>query len=213
MKGLLIKDLCLLRSQRRLLPIFVLLAIWFTAMYSDSFVFPYLTMMAAILTDGTISYDEADRGQTHLFSLPFDRRTYVTEKFLLGALMLAAAMALAYTCSLVRGLIVHDAGPATVGVSFVLSACIGAVTLAVMIPTRIRFGGDQSRIILFAAVALVVLACVALTRLLPGTLEQLVYFLAGAGRGSILLLAAAAAALPAAAGYALAVHWLGKKEF
>jgi len=98
MKGLLVKDLCLLKNQKKLIPIVVILAAWFTAFHMDSFAFTYMGLMATIIAIGTSSYDEYDRGFTYLFTLPFSRKTYVREKFLLGFLLLAAGMALAFLC-------------------------------------------------------------------------------------------------------------------
>ena len=40
MKGLLIKDLCLLRGQKRILPVFLILTVWFTVMFRDGFALP-----------------------------------------------------------------------------------------------------------------------------------------------------------------------------
>ena len=108
MKGLLIKDFCLLRNQKKILPVYLMLAVWFTAMHNDGFAFPYLMMMASILTISTISYDEFDHSQTHLFTLPFDRKTYVTEKFALGGILAAASLVFAVVCSTVRTLVSHD---------------------------------------------------------------------------------------------------------
>ena len=42
MKGLLIKDLCLLKSQKKILPVYLLLAVWFTVMHNDGFGLPLI---------------------------------------------------------------------------------------------------------------------------------------------------------------------------
>ena len=73
MKGLMIKDFCLLGNQKKILPVYLLLMVWFTAMHSDGFAFPFLTMMASILTVGTISYDEIE------LPLPYDLNAPVAE--------------------------------------------------------------------------------------------------------------------------------------
>ena len=115
MKGLLIKDFCLLKNQKRLLPIFALLAVWFTVLHTDGFAFPFLGMMSTILTASTVSYDELDRCQTALFTLPFERRTYVAEKYVLGAILLAGAMVLGGVCTAARQLFVHDVALESIG--------------------------------------------------------------------------------------------------
>ena len=60
MKGLLIKDFCLLRNQNRTVPIFLVLAVWFAVMNQITFCISFLTMMSAILAMSTCSYDELD---------------------------------------------------------------------------------------------------------------------------------------------------------
>ena len=177
MKGLLIKDFCLLRNQKRLLPIFALLAVWFTVLHTDGFAFPFLGMMSTILTASTISYDELDRCQTALFTLPFERGTYVAEKYVLGAIMLIA------------------------------------VALGTIIPLRIRFGGDQGRIVLYVAFALIALAVVGVTRLLPKQTADLGGRLMGLSPAVLTGLLAVVAAAVCAVGCALGVRWIKAKEF
>ena len=213
MKGLLIKDFCLLRNQKRLLPIFALLAVWFTVLHTDGFAFPFLGMMSTILAASTISYDELDRCQTALFTLPFERGTYVAEKYVLGVILLIAAMVLGGICTAVRQLVAHDVELRSIGMTVVLTLCICAAALGTIIPLRIRFGGDQGRIVLYMVFALVALAAVAVTRLLPrqtGALGGKLLGLSPAALGGLL---AALAAIICAAGYALGVKWIRKKEF
>ena len=213
MKGLLIKDLCLLRNQKKILPVYLLLAVWFTAMHNDGFGFPFLMMMASLLMVSTISYDEIDHSQTHLFTLPFDRKTYVQEKFVLGGILVAASLVLAGLCSAVR-LLFDRAAPGTDMLPLaVFSACAGAAIIAVMVPVRIRFGGDQGRIVIYAVFALVALGVVLLTKVLPVSQEQVTGFFAQLGLPAVMLIAVGAVALLTAAGYLLGVRWIGKKEF
>ena len=213
MKGLLIKDFCLLRNQRKILPVYLMLAVWFTAMHNDGFAFPYLMMMASILTISTISYDEFDHSQTHLFTLPFDRKTYVTEKFAMGGILAAASLVFAVVCSTVRTLVSHDAQGTDLGMLIVLSACVAVVIISLMIPIRIRFGGDQGRIILYAVMAVFALGFLLLSKVFPEAQEQAAGFFVQLGTTGLLLLAAGAAVVFITVGYTLGVRWVKKKEF
>ena len=213
MKGLLIKDLCLLRGQKRLLPIFLLLAIWFTALFQDGFAFPFLGMMATILSSSTVSYDELDRGEANLFSLPFARSAYVTEKYVLTALLLLGAMVLGAVCTLVRNLIAHDVDMSQVRTAAGLTVLVCAVFAGVMLPLRIRFTGDQGRIILYAVMGVGMLAAVGLTKLLPDQAENVAGFFTALPRSAVIALAAAVCLLFIGGGYILSLHWIKKKEF
>ena len=214
MKGLLIKDFCLLRNQKKIVPIYLMLAVWFTAMHNDGFGFPYLMMMASIMTVSTITYDEFDHSQTHLFTLPFERKSYVTEKFVLGGILVLASLVFASICSGVRTLVNPEAQGTDLVPLIILSACAGAAIIAVMIPIRIRFGGDQGRIVLYAGLGVIALAVFLLSKVLPVQQAQLVTgFLAQIGTTGVLLLAAGAAVIITVIGYMLGVHWMEKKEF
>ena len=213
MKGLMIKDFCLLGNQKKILPVYLLLMVWFTVMHSDGFAFPFLTMMASILTVGTISYDEIDHSQGYLFTLPVERKTYVQGKFILGWIAVAVSILLAAACSLVRALVSPGASLEDLGTTALLSAIAGAAMLAVMIPIRIRFTGDQGRIVLFAVFGVVALAGILLTKVLPGAQEQVTETLAGMGMPVLLLLAAAAACVLTVAGWLLGIRFMKKKEF
>ena len=213
MKGLLIKDFCLLRNQKRLLPIFALLAVWFTVLHTDGFAFPFLGMMSTVLTASTISYDELDRCQTALFTLPFERGTYVAEKYVLGAILLAGAMVLGGICTAARQLVAHDVELRSIGMTLALTLCVCAVALGVLIPLRIRFGGDQGRIVLYIVFALIALAVVGVTRLMPKQTADLGGKLLGMSPAVLIGLLAAAAAAVCAVGCVLGVRWIKAKEF
>ncbi len=211
MNGLMIKDLCLLRNQKKLLPVFLILAVWFTVMNNDGFAFPFMAMMASVLTVSTHSYDEVDKSQTHLFTLPFDRRTYVTEKFLLGFILLLAFQALGCFCVLVRGIVSPGPGNVSVGLSLFFAVCAGVAMLSVMIPVRIRFGGDQGRIIFYGVFALAALVCLGLKWLIPDIAEKIGGIFSSGAR--TVVIAVAAAAVIAAGGFLASVRWTEKKEF
>ena len=213
MKGLLIKDLCLLRGQKRLLPIFILLAVWFTVMHQDGFAFPFLGMMATVLASSTVSYDELDRGEASLFSLPFSRSAYVTEKYLLTALLLAGAIVLGLLCTLARVLIANDVDLGETRLYIAMTALICAFFAGVMLPLRIRFTGDQGRIALYVVMGVAMLAVVGLMRLLPNQAEAISGYFAAMPKAVVIAAVAGVCVLIVMGGYLLSLHWIKKKEF
>ena len=213
MKGLLIKDFCLLRNQKKIVPIYLMLAVWFTAMHNDGFGFPYLMMMASIMTVSTITYDEFDHSETHLFTLPFERKNYVKEKFVLGGILVLASLVFASICSGVRMLISPDMQGTDLVSVIVFSACAGAAVIGAMIPIRIRFGGDQGRIVLYAGMAVIALLILLISKVIPVQKTEVAGFFAQMGMTGVMLLAAAAAVIILVVGYMLGVRWVEKKEF
>ena len=213
MKGLLVKDLCLLRNQKRLLPIFLILTAWFTVLHTDGFSFPFLGMMAVVLSMSTVSYDEVDRGMTHLFTLPFDRRTYVQEKYVLAAILLVCAVLLALISTLIRQLVAHDVDMDTVRFALFLALALGVVFISIMLPIRIRFGGEKGMIIFYVVFAVIALLAVGIAKLLPKQAEAIADAVLGMSIPKAVIVLTIAAAALLIVSYCLSVKWINKKEF
>lgn len=85
MKGLFVKDIALMKNNKRLLGIifFTIIFLMITGVNS-SFLMGYVPFICCTLTMGTISYDEYENGLPFLFILPISRKEYVQEKYFLG---------------------------------------------------------------------------------------------------------------------------------
>ena len=215
MKGLLIKDLCLLKNQKRVLPILLLLAVWFTLMHQDSFAFTFLGMMTTILAVGTHSYDEVNNGFTFLFTLPVSRRTYVKEKFALTGILLCLGMLISFVCLLVAKTVQKVPFPTSeIGLTVALTVAVCLISAAVLIPVRIRFGGESGRIIFMVVFAVMAMVLVLVGRLLPtGSEERIAQFFAGLSPAVLFAALAVAVAVILLIGYRVSVKWIEKKEF
>jgi ABC-type transport system involved in multi-copper enzyme maturation permease subunit len=85
MKGLLIKDIRLMKNMRNSI---IMIAVSMGAYMKDvSFIITYLALIGASFTTSTMSYDEFDNGYTFLLSLPVTRKGYVLEKYAFGLLL------------------------------------------------------------------------------------------------------------------------------
>ena len=87
MSGLIEKDLRLTLTRKQTLLIFLIMAFFMGASIDGAFIVSYLTMLGTIIAIGTITYDEYDNGYAFLMTLPFDRKTYVKDKYLISLLM------------------------------------------------------------------------------------------------------------------------------
>ena len=83
MKGLLIKDLKLMKNNgKNLLLVFLIIGTMMGIMTKELYAaVGYVTFIFTLFTVSTISYDEYDNGYPFLFTLPITRRQYVNEKF------------------------------------------------------------------------------------------------------------------------------------
>ncbi|WP_461880141.1 ABC-2 transporter permease [Fusicatenibacter sp.] len=152
MSGLLQKDLCLLKSNRKTLVLFLALAVVISLGQTNTFILGYFPFLMIIMLTGTISYDEMDNGFPFLFTLPVDRKMYIREKYLLCILGVAGsfliALALYFASLMVNGVadaagqLLENAGmfPVVLAVFF--------LAIAVTIPIQVKYGAEGSRIVL-----------------------------------------------------------------
>ena len=81
MKGLLIKDIRLMKNMRNSIIMILLIAVSMGAYMKDvSFIITYLALIGASFTTSTMSYDELDNFYTFILSLPVNINGYVHEK-------------------------------------------------------------------------------------------------------------------------------------
>lgn len=159
MKGLLTKDFRIIKGQRNTMIIVLITAVIMSISFDASVLVIYTTILGAILSIGTLSYDEFDNGFPFLFTLPITRKTYVREKYLfsiVGCIVsMLAGFVLSTILSLVKGveldILATGAGALAAGI----------VMISLMIPLRLKYGSEKSRIALFvvyAVIALVIFA-------------------------------------------------------
>lgn len=211
MLGMMRKDLCLLlqRSRAMLMMAGVGIIIGFST--DGSFMIGYLTMISAILTIGTISYDEFDNGYLFLLTLPVTRRSYVTAKYIfcfLGDLVGWAAASVIYAgCCLAKG---AGLGMEQLAAALVFLPVVGLMS-AVMLPLQLKYGAEKSRLalaVLFGGIG--VLGALGM-KLFPGLPDTLRAFpeISGAALGAAALGAVVAAV---ALSYWISLGIMEKKE-
>ena len=150
MRGLIEKDIRLTLIRKQTLVMFVAMALIMGFSMDGSFVVGYLTMFAMIVAIGTISYDEIDNGYSFLMTLPFDRKTYVKEKYLFTLILIILAWCLGIVLFGALCVMRH----AGAGISTELPGMIAIIPVIylsgiIMIPLQLKYGAEKSRIVLF----------------------------------------------------------------
>ncbi len=217
MRGLLEKDLRLTLCRKQTIMLFLFMTLVMGMSMDGSFLVGYLTMLMMMIAVGTLNYDEFDNGFAFLMTLPFDRKTYVREKYLFCLLMEAAGWCAGTALYAVMNAVRHG-GADLIGELPMLLAVIPAMFLstAFMIPLLLKYGPEKSRIVLFVVFGLIAVAMVGGKRFAVGEehpLVRLVRALDSMPPLSVLLAITAACALAALAGYLWAVKVIGNKEF
>ena len=217
MKGLLIKDLKLMKVQKNFF--FMIFAVGIgMAVFTDniSFIIGYISVVSAMFTLSSISYDEFDNGSAFLFSLPISRKDYVIEKYMFGLIISGASLSLSTLVAVGAAMIrrINLVSETLVTASGVLAVLLGM--LAVMIPVVLKYGGEKGRVAIigFIGVIFVIgLLAVKGAKLLKLDFTELAGKLASLQFKTVfgILIAAAAAALLIS--YRISLKIMEKREF
>ena len=218
MKGLIIKDLCLLKNQLNFFYIICIVGIMmaFTNM-NLLFIMNYITIIFTMFTLTTISYEELDNGRAFLFTLPITRKGYVIEKYVLGILIAAVAWMVSGGIVLVFTVLRHPGTDITESViSMIFYLIIAIVFLDFTLPVQLKFGVDKSRIAIIGvvgAVFLVVFAVVKLLGMMGIDLVLIIDSLPSAGLAGVALYAGIGCILLTVVSYLASLKIIEKKQY
>ncbi len=154
MKGLLIKDFCLLRGQKKFFLMVIILAL-VMALVSDntSFLFTYSSIVIPMFALSTLSYDEYDNGFAFLFTLPTTRTKYVLEKYCFSALLGLCAIVISTLLVLGVELARYSRFAREVAIAAPIMLCAVILLMSLMIPLQLKFGAEKSRIVMISVIA------------------------------------------------------------
>ena len=222
MKGLLIKDIRLMRSQGAVLLAMLILAALFLGVVSSDvepfFVVAYVTIFLSIFVASTISYDEYDNGYLFLMTLPVTRKNYVNEKYIFGILI----SIFAWCVGMAAGTALMIAQGAKTGAGEwiggnLMYICIAWVFMSIMMPLRLRFDSEKARyanIIMFALIAAVAYGVSKISQYVPeNILRNVSAFFNTLGNNGILALCAGIAVAALLISYICSRHIMAKKDF
>lgn len=170
MKGLLIKDLMLMKGQKNFFIIILAFSITMLILNDNpTFILGYLPFCLSLFTLSTISYDEFDNGNAFLFSLPISRKQYVYEKYFLSILLGSGAMFLSLVLVIISAIMKGQPILFELIVSSFMILPIIILLQSIMLPFELKYGAQKGRIALIAAMGSITVIGILLIRLL-GTL-------------------------------------------
>ena len=177
MKGLLIKDLRLMKNMGNSLAIILLVAVGMSFYSSDmSFIVIYMAIIGTSFTSSTISYDEFDNGNAFLFSLPVSRKDYVLEKYLFAILMCGGGWLLGSVISIVAGAARSGLAPMEGMMTALVLLPVAMCLNVLLVPLRLKFEAEKSRIaqiVIMGGIFVVVIAGTKIAERLGIDLEAL----------------------------------------
>lgn len=218
MKGLLIKDLQLLKSlSRSFIPgLFIGIAFIF---YNGnaSFSAVYLTIILSTITYSTISYDQYANGMGYLLTLPVSRSSYVKEKYLLHILVTILSLIVTVFVTAAGCLIRHDSFGTDLFVTALLSSLVMAVmTQSVMTPLLLKFGAEKSRFVIVVILGigyLIGFSCYFLTKKSKLDFSGIIRRISEAGEAAVVTGICVFLIAAAMISFLISLHIMRKKEF
>ena len=166
MKGLILKDLLLIKGNARYILIFLVIFGLIALEGNDVLYFiPAFISMMMFMT--TFSYDEYNKWDAYAITLPIKKENIVLSKYVGSTILLGIALILTFIISLVVGLVTEQLDMQK-NITLLLG-CGGAVLLveAIMYPLLIKFGVEKGRIWVFLGIWNILLLIGHLVRKLP----------------------------------------------
>ena len=153
MKGLLLKDLLILKNQMRnvLMVIigFVIISIMMKSYFYIAFVVPFYIVMLII---SSFSYDELNNSNTYIIALPFSRKEIVKARYLLCLLSIITSFLIGLLLSIIIPVLNEEMEFASIFASTLASITGVIFIISLLIPFFYKFGVQKGRVMLFIAI-------------------------------------------------------------
>jgi len=158
MKGLLIKDLQLLKKQKILFAFaaFFSFVFMFYRFNNMMFIVGYVTSLFSFMSATTIVYDQHSNGMSFLLTLPVSRSSYTKEKYLLMLFIMAGSLAVSLLLFLAGVCIKHIPFDLDLLLQVLLSSALwSALVHALLIPIQLKFEAEKSRLVYIVIIGFV----------------------------------------------------------
>lgn len=218
-KGLIIKDFKLVKSQMKFF--FIIMILWGVFMTTQlnmaTFFVGYVAVLCSFITLSTLNYDEFENGSAYLMTLPISRKDYIVGKYLFGMLIttipFAVASMLSWVVLLVRG---TEMRFAEYFMSIIVLIPMAYLLLALEIPLQVKFGQEKSRmisVILIGGFSAGIGIISYMSKLVGDNGIEAATGIVRLGTGVLVMLVVAALAVLMWISYKISCRFMEKKEF
>ena len=209
MKALIYKDLLTIWKYCRTY-LFVCIAFLAASVFVEeySFLQMYPLILMGTLVNTLIAYDERDKWDRQVLTMPISRRQYVSAKYLTGLILQCTVLVLTAAAHGLQLRLAMDFSWKTFWMDLSMMAVLAAASPSLILPFIFKNGSEKGRLaylIVFGTLfALVAAGGVVLDKL--GMVVELMELPMGT-------ISAVAAVVLYPASWGLSVHWYGKREF
>lgn len=153
MKGLLIKDICVLGKQMKIY-IFIIIIFAFIPNFAT---FAYAMILAAMLPMTALAYDEQSKWNRFALMMPYTKKDIVISKYILGYLLVFGIGSVSAIAQIFIVIIRKQSMPSELFMQFLFTACGAFLIQAVNMPFLFRMGVEKGRLIFIVFVIVFVL--------------------------------------------------------
>ena len=166
MKGLIIKDLCVIKNQMKTLLLVLAFFVIFSIINEDAtfilFLVPFYMIMILITT---FNYDEFNKWDSYCNSLPLSRKEIVKSKYILFNATSLIVLILGIIASLIIPNFIENITFESIFASIIGVAFGICLVISLLIPFYYKFGSQKGRIMLFLCIVILALLIGAITSL------------------------------------------------
>ena len=158
MKGLIIKDLCVLKNQMKTLLLVLAFFVIFSIINEDAtfilFLIPFYMIMILITT---FNYDEFNKWDSYCNSLPLSRKEIVKSKYILFNATSLIVLILGIIASFIIPNFIENTTFESLFASIIGVAFGICLVISLLIPFYYKFGSSKGRIMLFLCIVILAL--------------------------------------------------------
>ena len=218
MKGLLLKDLKLMLNQKKFFIMMLVIAIIIAfSSNNPSFVLGYMTFFISIIALSTINYDEFNNGYTFLFTLPFTKKDYTLEKYILTYLTAFISWIFSMLLSAILYIILDGSYNVRDGlIEGISTLMIFIIILSIMLPIKLKAGIEKSNIVqslLMGIIFIFILGINLILDLFNVDLSSLIIFLERINIYNLILALFIIVTIITVISYFISIKIMDKKEF
>ena len=173
MKGLLLKDFCILKQQMKLMVVVVIFyAIWAVAAKMPTLMGTMVILLSIMMPISSMSYDEAGQWYRYAFSLPIPRRTLVLSKYVLGFLVSLGGLVVSAIGNIIILALTNGENALESWLTIIGFLELGVIFLSIIIPILFKYGVEKGRlfIVVIAVIPSLLVALLGRTLKTSGTL-------------------------------------------
>lgn len=220
MKGMIIKDVYLLKEMKKILMLFLLFSVVMLAVGNpgegENFVLGYINIMGVSLGLNVFAYDDYNNGRAFLMTLPVTRREYVREKYVFSLICsvtgwLFTVIATMISLTAKGKFVLQEWMPV-----YAVFLFIGVLTIALTQPFMIKYGPEKGRTAMIMFLIVIFVGIVGAAKYLEKSgksPEEFIYPVINMGVAPLIGIASVVIVVLLCISYNLSARFMEEKEF